>query len=136
MKKIFQEGDKKIFKKTVTLADLATFPSGEVHPFYSTFALTRDAEWSSRLFVLDIKEADEEGIGTFVEIYHQSPALEGEVVTFEATLISLEKNNVVCDILAQVGERTIANGKTGQKVIKKEKLELLKASINGKEKIR
>lgn len=131
MKKLFQEGDKKYFEKTVTAADLATFPSGEVHPFYSTFALTRDAEWSSRLFVLDIKESDEEGIGTFVEIYHQSPALEGQVVIFEATLTSLEKNNVICDIVAKVGERIIATGKTGQKVIKKEKLELLKASING-----
>jgi len=131
MKEIFKEGDKKYFEKKVTESDLAAFPSGEVHPFYSTFALTRDAEWCSRLFVLDLKEEDEEGIGTFVEIYHQSPALKGSLVLFEATIEKLEKNEVICTIIATEGERTIAKGRTGQKVIKKDKLEKLKTSING-----
>lgn len=131
MKKIFKEGDKKYFEKKVTETDLATFPSGEVHPFYSTFALTRDAEWSSRLFVLDIKEADEEGIGTFVEIYHQSPALIGELVIFEATIEKLEKNEVICAIMATTADRIIANGRTGQKVIKIDRLEKIKTRING-----
>lgn len=131
MKKIFKEGDKKYFEKKVTETDLATFPSGEVHPFYSTFALTRDAEWSSRLFVLDIKEADEEGIGTFVEIYHQSPALIGELVIFEATVEKLEKNEVICAIMATTADRIIANGRTGQKVIKIDRLEKIKTRING-----
>lgn len=131
MKKIFKEGDKKYFEKKVTETDLATFPSGEVHPFYSTFALTRDAEWSSRLFVLDIKEADEEGIGTFVEIYHQSPALIGELVIFEATVEKLEKNELICAIMATTADRIIANGRTGQKVIKIDRLEKIKTRING-----
>jgi fluoroacetyl-CoA thioesterase len=135
MKEIFKEGDKKYFEKKVSETDLATFPSGEVHPFYSTFALTRDAEWSSRLFVLEIKEDDEEGIGTFVEIYHHSPALKGELVLFEATLEKLEKNEVICAIMATAGDRIIAKGRTGQKVIKRDKVEKIKMRINGQEKI-
>ena len=45
-----------------------------VHPFYSTFALGRDVEWACRQFVLEMKEEDEEGIGTFLNITHKSPA--------------------------------------------------------------
>ena len=63
MKNLYKIGDQKIFEKTVGAQDIAEFESGTVHNVYATFALGRDAEWSSRLFVLDMKDADEEGIG-------------------------------------------------------------------------
>ena len=62
----FQPGDVKSFVHVVTEADTARFDSGEVHNVYSTFALARDAEWSGRLFVLEMKEEGEEGIGTAI----------------------------------------------------------------------
>lgn len=123
MRKIFQPGDQKTHKKTVQSDETARFESGEVHPFYGTFALGRDAEWSSRLFVLEMKEAQEEGIGTFLEIKHLAPAFVGEEVMFTATLESQEGNNVICSIEARVGDRIIATGRTGQKILLKEKLE-------------
>jgi predicted thioesterase len=126
MKSLFNIGDQKAYLKTVQANETATFDSGEVHPFYGTFALARDAEWSSRLFVLDMKEENEEGIGTFVNIRHESPAMVGDEVRIVATLTSQEKNNVVCSIEAFVGERLIASGETGQKILKKEKIEQLK----------
>ena len=74
MKQLFKYGDTKEFYKVVSKKDIAKFNGSEVHPYYSTFALARDAEWSSRLFVLDMKEVDEEGIGTFINVKHISPS--------------------------------------------------------------
>ncbi len=125
MKNLFAPGDKKTFERTVRPEDCAVFDSQAVHPVYATFGLTRDAEWSSRLFVLDMKEENEEGIGTFVEVVHQAPALLGETVHFEATLDELSGHALTCSFVARVGNRIIATGKTGQKVLLKTKLDEL-----------
>lgn len=121
----FQPGDTKTYVKVVEAADTASFDSGQVHPVYATFALGRDAEWVCRLFVIDMKENDEEGIGTFLRITHHAPALIGESVEFEAMIRTVNKNEVVCDFRASVGKRLIASGETGQKILKKERLEQL-----------
>jgi fluoroacetyl-CoA thioesterase len=125
----FKVGDKKSYKKVVLASETAAFEYDDVHPFYSTFALARDAEWSSRLFVLEMKEADEEGIGTFVNVKHLAPALVGEEVVFEAILAKVEKNAIVCDITARVKNRIIAKAQTGQKIIKRTKLQELHKSL-------
>ncbi|MEI6594756.1 MAG: hypothetical protein WCO28_04270 [Bacteroidota bacterium] len=121
----FKSGDKKHFTKIVVEHDTAIFDSGAVHPVYATFALGRDAEWVCRLFVLEMKEEDEEGIGTFLKIEHLSPAILNSEVIFEATLKAVEGNSVLCSFEARVGDRIIAKGETWQKVLKKEKLEML-----------
>lgn len=125
MKSIFKTGDKKQFVRVVRAEDTATFESGEVHAVYATFALTRDAEWSSRLFVLEMKEAHEEGIGTFVTVRHVSPAFVGQEVLFEAVIDELKGNEVNCSFTAKVGERLVAEGRTGQKILPKEKIDKL-----------
>ena len=121
----FTQGDKKYYQKAVTDIDTATFESGQVHPVYATFALGRDAEWACRLFVLEMKELDEEGIGTFLNVTHHSPALLNETVTFTSIINEVKGNLVICDFDAKVGDRLVASGQTGQKIIKKEKLENL-----------
>ena len=126
MKQLFKYGDTKEFYKVVSKKDTAKFNGVEVHPYYSTFALARDAEWSSRLFVLDMKEIDEEGIGTFVNIKHVSPALVGDEVRFIANIKSVVHNEVVCTITAKVNGRLIAKIETGQKIINSDELEALK----------
>ena len=123
MKSGIQPGDKKTHLYTVKEADIAAFELERVHPFFSTFALTREAEWSSRLFVHDIKEPDEEGIGTFVHIEHLSPALVGDEITFDATIKAMDNNEIICSIEARVGNRLVAKGETGQKVLKRHKLD-------------
>ncbi len=122
MKNLFKVGDRKTFSKIVNDADTANFDSGQVHPVYATFALGRDAEWCCRLFVLEMKEEDEEGIGTFLTIEHQSPSLVNNQVIFTATVERLTKNEIICSYEAKVGERLIAFGKQGQKILKKEKI--------------
>ena len=113
----------------VVEADVAAFDSGKVHPVYATFALARDAEWACRLFVLEMKEADEEGIGTFVTVEHISPALVGQTVTFVATIKEQKGNRIVCTYTASVGNRLIAQGEQGQKILKKERLQQLFSSL-------
>lgn len=125
----FKNGDTKVYRHTVTEADKAAFENGEVHAVYSTFALSRDAEWSGRLFVLKMKEDGEEGIGTGITVMHHSPALIGQEVVFTATLTEVNKNEVVVDYTAHVGERLVATGKTWQKILRKEKIDKLFESL-------
>ena len=121
----FETGDEKKFTVTVLTSDTASFDSGEVHPVYATFALGRDAEWCCRLFVLEMKEEGEEGIGTFLSIQHHSPAYIGSKVDFTAKVKSIQKNEIICTYEARVGERLVASGEQGQKILKKERLEQL-----------
>ncbi len=119
-------GDVIEISKRVDVVDLATFETGTVHPFYGTFALGRDVEWACRQFVLEMKEEDEEGIGTFLNITHRSPALLGQTVVIRATLDKLEGNTVDCSFIVMVDDRLIAEGTQGQKILKKEKIERMK----------
>ncbi len=128
MKNLFKPGDQKSFKREVLESDCAIFNGELLHRVCSTFALARDFEWSSRLFFLELKDDDEEGVGTMLSIEHKSPAFVGEEITFTATVETIIKNELICTIEAKAGERIIAIGKTGQKMLKREKLrELFKS---------
>lgn len=128
----FVKGDKKTSDHIVTVYDTARFPTGEVHSVYSTFALARDAEWSGRLFVLEMKENDEEGIGTEITAIHLSPALIGDTVIFTSTFVELIGNEITTTYEAKVKDRLIATGTQKQKILKKEKLEKLFATLRNK----
>lgn len=115
-------GETRVYQKIVTEADFAQFNGEVVHPVLFTFSLAQAMEWAGRLLVLDIKETDEEGIGTALKISHQHPAFPGELLTIIATLVSLNNNELVCSVVAKVGVKIIANGETIQKILKREKL--------------
>lgn len=125
MKQIFAPGSKRTYTKIVGPSDIAAFDSGTVHEVYATFAIARDAEWAGRLFVLEMKDEDEEGIGTSVSVDHHSPALVGETVVYEAVIDEIYRNVIGCTFTAYVGHRLIASGRTGQKILKKDKLDNL-----------
>jgi len=125
MQNPFKPGDKKTFSVVVTHADMAKLADELIHPVYSTFALTRDAEYSGRLFVLEMKENGEEGVGTGITLKHLSPALVGQEVIFTATLREVIKNEIITDFEAKVGHRLIAEGTQWQKIINKEKFDKL-----------
>jgi fluoroacetyl-CoA thioesterase len=125
MKTIFKVGDKKVYRKVVQPDDVASFHGAVVHPVCSTFSLAREMEWTTRLFVLDMREQDEEGIGTHVSIEHKSPAFVGEEIIFTGEIEQLNGHELICACEAHVGTRLIAVGKTGQKILKKEKIEKL-----------
>src|ERR1043165_2640416 len=107
-------------KFVVRKSDAPTFPTGTVHNVYSTFALIRDAEWTTRQFVLEMKDADEEGIGTMASAMHHSPALIGEEVLITGRLVKIHRHEIICEYEVKVGKRLIATGETGQKILKRE----------------
>jgi predicted thioesterase len=122
MKYMFKPGDRKEFRTVVKEADQAIFHETLLHPVCSTFALARDIEWSSRLFFIEMKEDDEEGVGTLLEIEHRSPAFVGEELLITATVARIVGNELICDIEVKCGARLIAAGKTGQRMLKKDRL--------------
>jgi len=122
MKQLFRAGDVKEYKTVVRQADVARFHGSIVHPVCSTFALARDVEWTTRQFVLEMKDDDEEGIGTYLQISHLGPAFVGEEITIKGRFESLSGSELMCSFEARVGDRMIASGKTGQKILKLEKI--------------
>lgn len=122
MKEIFSRGDKKVHSFIVKAEDVAKFEKQAVHQVCATFTLAREVEWCTRLFVLDMLEENEEGIGTQLTIQHQSPALIGEQVIIEGYFDTIEKGEIICNYIAKVKGRQIATGKTGQRILPKEKI--------------
>jgi fluoroacetyl-CoA thioesterase len=125
MNQIFKPGDKKEFRKIIEAGDVAAFQGMVIHPVYATFSLARDAEWTSRQFVLEMKSPGEEGIGTFLTVEHKGPAFVGEEISFVAWVDHIEGNELVCFYEARVSDRLIAIGKTGQRIFSTQKLEAI-----------
>jgi fluoroacetyl-CoA thioesterase len=121
----FTPGEIRQFRRLVEREHLAVFESGPVHPVYSTFALARDAEWACRLFVLEMKEEHEEGIGTFLSVEHRSVAREGQLVLFTAILVEIDGNRIRCRYEAHVEERLIATGEQEQRILERSRVEQL-----------
>lgn len=122
MRNIFQEGDVIHHEFQVAKEDTAQFQRKEVHKVCSTYTLGREVEWASRKFVLEMIEENEEGIGTKLSIDHMSPAFVGDVVRITMSIKSLVKNEIICSYRAQVGDRLVAKGLTGQKIFHKKRI--------------
>ena len=121
----FQPGDVKTttyFVRSEDFADFGPATGGLVHQVLSTFALGRELEWVARLFVLDMKAADEEGIGTELAIEHHAPAFPGETLTLTATFVALDGARLRCAVEARVGPRLVATGHTGQRIVARARL--------------
>jgi len=126
MKQLFSKGDKKQYIHIVNESDFVSFGNeGILHQVYSTYAITRDAEWSCRLFVLDMKEPHEEGIGCYIEVHHKSPAFAGDSIIFTSTFFGIERHNIVCGFEAYRGPMLISHGITHQRILSKNKLHSL-----------
>jgi fluoroacetyl-CoA thioesterase len=125
MKNLFSTGDQKQYEKKVNAEDVASFHGEVVHAVCSTYVLAREIEWTTRLFVLEMRDDDEEGIGTFVHVNHYAPAFVGDVIKFTGKIDEINGHELICSVEARVGERLIASGKTGQKILKREKLNSL-----------
>jgi len=125
MKGGFKKGDVKQHYFSVKEEDTASFFGKKVHPVCATFALAREIEWSTRKFVIDMVDADEEGVGTLLMIHHEAPAKVGEEIKIEAVFEAFKQNELICSYTAFVGRKIVARGKTGQKILKKDKIKKL-----------
>lgn len=122
MKEIFNAGDAREYRLIVRPEDVARFHGAVVHEVYSTFALARDIEWTTRQFALEMAEGDEEGIGTFLEIRHRGPAFVGEEIIITGKFEGFTKGELICSFEARAADRVVAQGRTGQKILKVEKI--------------
>jgi predicted thioesterase len=129
MKHIFKPDDIKTHNFRVEENDIVQFEQQFVHNVCATFTLAREIEWCTRLFVLDMLEKHEEGIGTKLIIEHQSPAVLGNEVLISGKLESVDKNEIMCSFVASVGDRIIASGETCQKILPKEKLQSIFSNL-------
>lgn len=125
MKSNVKPGDLVEYRFIVKPDDVARFKGEIVHPVCSTFTLAREIEWTTRQFVLRMRDEDEEGVGTFLSIDHQGPAFVGEEICIKAQVESLNGNELICTYTANTDKRLVATGKTGQKILKREKLKKL-----------
>jgi predicted thioesterase len=122
MKNVFRKGDKKYHNFKVKPEDSAHFDQQAVHDVCATFTLAREIEWATRLFVLEMLEEGEEGIGTHLNIQHLAPALLGTEINIDAEFDDIKDGEIICKYIAKVGDRLVAKGTTGQKILLKEKL--------------
>lgn len=122
MKDTFKPGDKKQTRYLVKETDVAAFNGEVVHRVCSTFTLAREIEWATRQFVLEMRDEDEEGIGTSVTIDHRSPAFVGEEIVLTAWVDEINNHELICGYEARVKDRLIASGKTGQKILKRDRI--------------
>jgi fluoroacetyl-CoA thioesterase len=112
-----------IHRHLVVEEDLAQFKFENVHRVCSTFALTREVEWTTRQYITQIKTDEEEGIGTMVELYHENVALLGEELVVFTEVDSFDHHELICSFEVKVGKRLIASGRTGQKLLPKSVIE-------------
>ncbi|UOG73808.1 hypothetical protein MTX78_16990 [Hymenobacter tibetensis] len=122
MKLLFQPGDVQTYSFVVTAQDFAVLNGKLIHPVLSTFALGQALEWSSRQFVDLMLEEGEAGIGTMLLVEHHAPAFEGETVEIQAIFDELKGAELTCHVKAYVGERLVATGRTGQRIVDSAKL--------------
>ncbi len=120
-----------IHRHLVGNEDLANFKYETVHQVCSTFALAREIEWTTRQYIHNIKEPDEEGIGTMLEVHHENIAVLGEEIIVYAEVESFEHNELICSFEVKVGDRLVASGRTGQKILPKSVIEKKFKQVSG-----
>ncbi|MEM7548547.1 MAG: hypothetical protein AAF363_02670 [Bacteroidota bacterium] len=134
MKKEFIVGAQKILTYKIKETDCPDFGEGILHPVCSTFRLAEKIEWATRQFVLEAIDLDEEGIGTLLTVEHLSAALVNEQITIYSSISKIKKNELICSYEVKVGNRTIAKGETGQKVLKRNKLKSIFENLKNESK--
>jgi predicted thioesterase len=123
----------KVHSFTVSGNDIAMFKGVPVHKVCSTFSLAREIEYATRQHVFEYLKDGEAAIGTLLNIKHVSPALVGEQVEIQSEVVSFKDHELICHFTANVKTRVVATGETGQKVLKKERLDKIFSTLqNGR----
>ena len=114
----------------VTAEMTARFFDCTIHPVYATFAIVEHAEYAARQVIIGFLEADEDAVGTRVELEHTAPAAVGEVVEITARVTAVDGRDITCEIAARGRNGIIAHGTQRQRVVSKRKLAERIAALN------
>lgn len=104
-------------RHTVTEADVAALAGGVVHRVYGTAAMVREMEYAARLVLLDLLEAEEEGVGAEVWCRHLAPVPVGATVELLATAVEQADRRLVCRVEAWRDGRLAGEGRVVQVVV-------------------
>lgn len=99
------------------------FDEVAVHQVCSTWSLVHFMELAGRRILMQYLEPHEEGVGSQVSCDHLGPARVGRTVRVVATVAEATDRELVCDVAAFIGDRTIARGKTVQRIFPRPVLE-------------
>jgi fluoroacetyl-CoA thioesterase len=105
---------------TVTAEQTARIDGREIHPVYGTVALLADIEQLCRSVLEPHLEAGEEGVGAGVELRHRAPVPVGEEVLLVATVATVDRDRLVCEVLARHRGTLIARGSFEQRIVPSE----------------
>jgi fluoroacetyl-CoA thioesterase len=108
---------------TVTAQQTARIDGREIHAVYGTVALLADIESLCRSLLEPHLEPGEEGVGAGVELRHRAPVPVGEEVTLVATVATVDRDRLVCEVLARHHGALIARGSFEQRVVPSEVFE-------------
>ena len=122
MKPTIQIGNSEHIIFHVTEEMSPVFHNTAIHEVCSTWDLSHQFELAARLTLEQHLEDSEQGIGSHISINHIKPAPVGKQVDVIATIIELDETTVVCELVANIGERVVATGKQIQRVLSKEKI--------------
>jgi predicted thioesterase len=125
-------GAKHSIQITVTQDMFAQFEGKLVHPVYSTATMVYHMEWVSRQMILGVLAEEEEGMGAEVKVKHMAPAIEGSILTLEATVISFKKNFIITRVLVRSQEKVVGEGEVTQVILPKSKIEQMISNKNNR----
>lgn len=129
MKPGLETGTQREISFDVTMAMCPSFDGVVVHMVCATWTIVEYMEKAGRLVLVDFLESDEEGVGSHVSCDHLGPAPVGSTVRVIATAADADDRELVCDVVAFVGEKMIASGKTVQKVLPRAVLKRLLGEV-------
>lgn len=93
-----------------------------VHRVCSTWTIVQYMEVAGRKVLAPHLEVHEEGVGSHVSCDHLGPAPVGADVRVVATASRVGERELICETTAYCGEKTIAEGKTVQRIFPKDVL--------------
>lgn len=108
---------------TVVTPDMfAKFEGKVIHPAFSTVSMVYYMEWAARQIILPYLGSHEEGIGGAINVRHLAPTLEGDTITFTATLTELKGRQVITEVIARNNHELVGKGKVTQFILEKQQI--------------
>lgn len=92
-------------------------PDGQGPLIYTTSALATDAERLCRSLVEPHLEAGEYAVAAAIELRHRAPIPVGETVRLHATVATVVRTKLVCELLIRHGSAIVARGSFEHRIV-------------------
>lgn len=110
-------GESASLEVTVTPDMTARIDGREIHAVYGTVSLVAHVEQVCRTVLQPHLEPGEEGVGAKIELLHRAPVPVGEILSIVATVASVARNTLTCEVLVRHGGAVVARGSFEQQIV-------------------